>query len=349
MRRVLVLGGFGFTGSHLVELLLADPEVEVHVVDDLSSSPLPLDALLAEIGPATALSWSIETIESFFAAPPAGRWDEIYHLASIVGPAGVLPHAGRIAAALVDDLVVVADAALAQGSRLLFVSTSEVYGGGAGGFCSEDGPKLVPAAASPRLEYAVGKLAAEIALVNLCDKDGLDARIVRPFNIAGPRQSGAGGFVLPRFVGQALAGVELTVFGDGSQVRAFTHVRDIAHGFVAAMRQGAPGAVYNLGNPANRTTVLELAREVLTATSSDAGAPAMRSDPRSSTAGIRFVDPRTIYGRLYTEALDKLPDAARATAALGWQPRHGLAATVGETVAYMRALSPPLLARLQGF
>jgi len=56
MRKILVLGGFGFTGSHLVELLLADPEQEVHVVDDLSSSPLPLDVLLAEIGPATALS-----------------------------------------------------------------------------------------------------------------------------------------------------------------------------------------------------------------------------------------------------------------------------------------------------
>jgi nucleoside-diphosphate-sugar epimerase len=346
VRKILVLGGFGFTGSHLVEHLLADPEQEVHVVDDLSSSPLPLDALLAEIGPATALSWSIETVESFFAGNGGGggeRWDEIYHLASIVGPAGVLPHAGRIAAALVTDLLRVAEAALATGARLLFVSTSEVYGGGGDGLCSESSPKRVPAAASPRLEYAVGKLAAEIALENLCAKDGLDARIVRPFNIAGPRQSGAGGFVLPRFVGQALAGRELTVFGDGSQVRAFTHVEDIARGLAAALRHGAPGAVYNLGNPRNRTTVLELARMVLGIGGCGCGGGA------DGAGRIRFVDPREVYGALYTEAADKLPDAARATAELGWQPRHDLAATVADSFAYMRALPAPLRARLQGF
>jgi nucleoside-diphosphate-sugar epimerase len=334
-RDVLVLGGFGFLGSHLVDLLLEDPERRVHVVDDLSTSPLPLDALLAEIGPQPNLTWSIETVEGFCRRDDGERWDEIYHLASLVGPAGILPHAGRIAAPLLNDLAQVAGRALGWGARLLLVSTSEVYGGGEQGLCSEAMPKIVPAEASPRLEYAVGKLAAEISLINLCRADGLDGLIVRPFNITGPRQSGAGGFVLPRFVGQALAGVDLTVFGDGSQIRAFTHVRDIARGLVDAMRLGAAGDAYNLGNPANRCSILALAETV--------------REIAGERGGIRFVDPREIYGPLYAEAHDKYPDAAKAERDIAWRPGHGLRETIAETFHYMSALPAPLLHRLRGF
>lgn len=338
-RSVLVLGGFGFLGSHLVDLLLEDPEQRVHVVDNLSTSPLPLDALLAEIGPAPNLTWAIETVESFcrrgLEEDNEERWDEIYHLASLVGPAGILPHAGRIAAPLLNDLMLVADLALRWGARLLLVSTSEVYGGGEQGFCSEAMPKIVPAEASPRLEYAVGKLAAETSLINLCRASGLDGLIVRPFNITGPRQSGAGGFVLPRFVGQAMAGEDLTVFGDGSQVRAFTHVRDISQGMVDAMRRGATGGVYNLGNPANRCSILTLAEAVREVT--------------GTRVGIRFVDPQAIYGPLYAEAHDKYPDAAKAQRDIAWRPGLGLRETIAETFHYMSALPAPLLHRLRGF
>ena len=81
-----------------------------------------------------------------------------------------------------------------------------------------------------RLEYAIGKLAAEIAIINTTRVKGLYATIVRPFNVAGPRQSPKGGFVLPRFIQQIESGKPLTVFGDGSAVRAFTHVKDMIEG-----------------------------------------------------------------------------------------------------------------------
>ncbi|HEX2252204.1 MAG TPA: NAD-dependent epimerase/dehydratase family protein [Thermoanaerobaculia bacterium] len=340
VRRILVLGGFGFLGSHLVEHLLAEPGNQVHVIDNLSSSPLPLPDLLAEIGDAERhggrLTWSVESVDAYCGnGASAWAWDEIYHLASLVGPAGVLGHAGAIASSVIHDAARVAALALATGARLLFVSTSEVYGGGRDGLCSEEMPKLVPSGASPRLEYALGKLAAETSLVNLCRARGLAAVIVRPFNISGPRQSGAGGFVLPRFVGQALAGEDLTVFGDGLQVRAFTNVRDMAAGVVAALRRGHPGEIYNLGNPANRCSILDLAEEVREVT--------------GSGSGIRMVDPRDIYGPLYAEAHDKFPDPAKAERELGWRPAATRRETVAETVAYMRRLPRPLLHRLRGF
>jgi UDP-glucose 4-epimerase len=337
MRNILVLGGFGFLGSHLVEILLAEPDQRVHVVDNLSTSPLPLDALLAEIGPAPCLTWSIEDVETFYERQKASPepWDEIYHLASLVGPAGILAHAGRIAAPMINELVGAADLAMRLGTRLLLVSTSEVYGGGASGLCSEDMPRIVPAEVSARLEYAVGKIAAETSLLNLCRAQGLDGLIVRPFNITGPRQSGVGGFVLPRFIGQALAGEDLTVFGDGRQIRAFTDVRDMAEGLIHAMRRGAAGSVYNLGNPENRCTILELAEHVREVT--------------GSASGIRFVDPREIYGPLYAEADDKYPDATKARCEIDWQPGVGLRETIEGSWRYMRGLPEPLLRQLRGF
>ena len=197
---ILVTGGFGFLGGHLLELLLADSANSVVVVDNLSTSPLPLDRLLEELGHPPRLTYQLGDVDEFCARWSGERFDEIYHLASVVGPAGVLPHAGRIAASILQDTLAVADIAMRCRARLVDVSTSEVYGGGQEGYCSETMAKIVPAATSARLEYAVGKLAAETAVLNLCRTKGLRARIVRPFNVSGPRQSGQGGFVLPRFL-----------------------------------------------------------------------------------------------------------------------------------------------------
>src|SRR3990172_11312613 len=104
-----------------------------------------------------------------------------------------------------NDTVRIIRMALRSNARIVDVSTSEVYGGGRDGYCSENDFKIVPPQVTVRLEYAVGKLAAEISLINATRVTPLYAAIVRPFNVAGPRQSGKGGFVLPRFISQALA------------------------------------------------------------------------------------------------------------------------------------------------
>lgn len=335
MRQILVTGGFGFLGGHLIELLIRDPANQVHIVDNLSTSPLPVEDLLREIDPGGRSTYSIIDIESFGRDRADERWDEIYHLASVVGPAGVLPHAGRIAASIVNDSMTMADLAQRSGARLVDVSTSEVYGGGQAGYCSETMSKIVPATSSARLEYAVGKLAAETALLNLAETRNLDVRIVRPFNVTGPRQSGRGGFVLPRFIGQALSGVDITVFGDGRQIRAFTHVKDMVNGIVHAMRNGCKGGVYNLGNPANRCSILDLAEEVK-----------RLSETKSK---IVFVDPKSIYGPLYEEANNKFPDATKAIAELKWEPRYGRHEAIRDTVNYMRGLPERLFLHLRGF
>ncbi len=332
---ILVTGGFGFLGGHLLELLLADPGAKVVVVDNLSTSPLPLGRLLDELGHPSRLTYQIVDVEDFCSRWSGEPFEEIYHLASVVGPAGVLPHVGRIASSILRDTLAVAEVALRCGARMVDVSTSEVYGGGQEGYCSETMVKIVPVTTSARLEYAVGKLAAETAVLNLCRAKGLRARIVRPFNVSGPRQSGQGGFVLPRFLAQAIAGMDLTVFGDGNQIRAFTHVADLASGIVGAMRAGGDGEVYNLGNPENRCTVRELAADAIAVA--------------GSRSRIVHVDPKTIYGPFYEEANNKFPDARKAIAELGWTPRFGRHEVVVQTHDYMRALPPALLDHIAGF
>jgi UDP-glucose 4-epimerase len=330
MKRILVTGGFGFIGSHLVDRLLQEGHA-VHVVDNLSTNPIRVQTLMEELGFPRELTCSIYPISEYrqvaaFDDKGERKWkfDEIYHLASPVGPAGLLPHAGNILRQITDDTYAIIKLALQNEARMIDVSSSEVYGGGKDGLCSEAMPSVIQADSTARLEYAIAKRAAEVVITNHCKYSGLNAAIVRPFNVAGPRQSGKGGFVLPRFVAQAMRDEPITVFGDGKQVRAFTHVKDIVQGLILAMEQGKGCEVYNLGNPANKTTVLELAEQV-----------------KSIVGGgtITFTDGKSVYGERFAEANDKYPDASKATRDLNWKPEIDIKQTITDVWKYMARMN----------
>lgn len=325
MKSILITGGFGFIGSTMVERLVRDEANTIHIVDDLSSSPVLIDDFLDLIGKPANLTHSETTVRSYFTQPAIPRFDEVYHLASPVGPAGVLQHAGNMVRTVVEDIYLIMDYCRRTGAKLLDVSTSEIYGGGQSGYCPESTPKIVPPTTTVRLEYAVAKLAAETAIINTCRTAGLKATIVRPFNVAGQRQSPKGGFVLPRFIQQATSGRPLTVFGDGKAIRAFTNVKDMADGIILAMARGGNGEAYNVGNPANKTTILDLAQRV--------------KRVLNSRSEIIFIDPKTIYGELYEEANDKFPDAEKAKRELGWQPRYSIEETIRDAFEEFRRQS----------
>ena len=162
----------------------------------------------------------------------------------------------------------------------------------------------------------------------------MDVVIVRPFNIAGPRQSGKGGFVLPRFLAQAHLGLALTVFGSGQARRALTHVKDLADGIIRALRLGRAGSAYNLGNHSNVLTVEELADCVIRIT--------------GSQSSKTFIDPREVYGQAFVEANDKFPEAGRAVEELDWRPQRSVEAVVHDAWKYMRDASPDTFTRLAG-
>ena len=312
--QVVVTGGAGFIGSHVAELLAADGD-HVTIVD-----PSPPAQRVADRLRALGVRYHQGRVEDYHARSVAA----VVHCAAPVGGLGVTqswPVAARIVSATRAAINVAADAA----APLVNVSTSEVYG--VGGAYTEATACVTPGRHSPRLGYAVGKLAAE--------QDAHTANLrgvvsLRPFNVVGPRQDAGKGFVLPRFVDQALAGRSLSVFGDGLQVRAFLSVYDAA----AAIRRAyhalrdAPTdlGIINVGNPANRTTVLGLARLVIDAVEERTGT---RVDVRMTNGNDEY------DSAAYEEAegLSKEPaNIDRARDLLAWEPIVDLPSLVYDAV-----------------
>ena len=231
--RILITGGAGFIGTHLTNTLLKrHPDSKLELVDDLSSSSLSPER--RKFFEKNEIVFFHQTVEEW---QPSGWYDQIYHLACRVGPAHVLKYAGQMAKEIADDADKVARLAVRDGAPLISISTSEVYGRDPHGTPQRENiPLEVPATFSVRLEYALAKLLNEISLINLAQVEPrLRVNLIRPFNIVGPYQTGEGGFVLPRFVEAALAGKPLTVFGDGTQIRAFTHVSDLVDSLIRIM------------------------------------------------------------------------------------------------------------------
>lgn len=314
MKRSLVTGGLGFVGSHLVDRLLAEGH-HVTIVDSLLSNVMAPESY--EGAPrCRVVVGAIEERVAELMPSDQNQFDEIYHLASVVGPAGVLNHAGLIARSVVNSGEAVVELSLAHGARLLVMSTSEVYG--RSGTFREGDNCIIPGRFTVRLEYAVAKLTSEIAVINRARVTDLWVNVVRPFNIAGPRQLPAGGFVLPRFVIAALTGGALTVFGTGEQVRAFTDVRDIVSGVLSVMRGGHRSRIFNLGNPANELSIMALAERVKQVVGSD--------------SPIINVDPKKLFGPLYEEGFDKVPEDTTARQEIGWVPGFDLDTTIRDTM-----------------
>jgi len=187
----------------------------------------------------------------------------------------------------------------------------------------------VPPYYNARIEYALAKLTSE-AMIGNSQHRGLRAIVIRPFNVAGPRQSRAGGFVLPTFVQQALGDRPLTVFAGGRQTRAFLGIDDLV-GFVARHvddRLFEQPALYNVGNPDNATTIQALAERVIRLL--------------GSRSTIVQVDPKSVYGPLYFEAesVEKVPAIGKATA-LGWSPAQSLDAIIAQCAEYYRTHQDP--------
>lgn len=319
--KILITGGTGFIGAHLInELVQRYPQARFEVVDNLTNSRLTPER--KKFFNANSIIFHKKSVEDF--SPSSDKYNQIYHLASPVGPAGVLKYAGRMGIMILSDALKMAKLALRDNARLLLISTSEVYGyhPKEGEYQHEDVHKIVPSKYTVRLEYGVGKLLEEIAILNLAKVEPLRVNFIRPFNIVGPYQNGEAGFVLPRFVDAALAGKSLTVFGDGEQKRTFTHVSDIVKAMLMIMNSDLTGKIYNVGNPQNICSVKELARKVVALS--------------GSKSEILFVDPKKIYGELYEEAWNKIPDISKITADLNWRPRYSLDGIVNEYINFAR-------------
>ncbi len=317
--RYLITGGAGFIGSHLADALVARGD-SVLILDDLSTGNAENIVDAVATGRAELVEGSVCDIglvdECMLQA------DACFHLASAVGVKLIVDRAVESLSRSVRGAQVVTEGAHRLGRRLLFASTSEIYGKNSSGALSEHSDRVLGPPSIARWSYSTAKAVGEaISLGYHRERQG-DTVVARLFNTVGPRQTGAYGMVLPRFVGQALAGEDLTVYGDGSQSRCFGHVYDTTRALVMLMdEEGARGTAYNVGRSVE-ITILELAHKVIERT--------------GSTSGIRTVPYDEAYGEGFEELGRRCPDTSALEQKTGWRPTRGVEDAIDDVAAFER-------------
>ncbi len=316
--RVLVTGGAGFIGSHLVDRHLAEGD-EVVVVDDFSTgSPRNLAHLDTEM--LTIVRGKVEDAavlkEAFVAI------DLVYHLAAAVGVFEILRRPLESLRTNLDSTEAIFERAMRSDVRTVFTSTSEVYGKNGKASLSETDDSIYGPTTASRWLYAVSKATDEFLALANHREYGFPVSIVRLFNTTGPRQTGAYGMVVPRFVQQALAGLPLTVFGDGNQTRCFTNVHDVVEALVRIGRTPASiGRVVNVGQP-DEISILDLAKRIRDFTG--------RSSP------IQHVPYSVAYEPGFEDMRRRVPDVTLLRELIDYAPDTPLETTIGQIVASVR-------------
>ena len=243
---VLVTGGAGFIGSHLVERLLAEGR-RVVVIDDLSTGSLDnLEAVRSHPG-LRVIEGRVSRVREL--GRLTAEADGIYHLAARVGVDLVQESAVRTVTENFEETAVLLEAAAKQAVPCLLASSSEVYGRGRKRDFAETDDLVIGPPGCARWSYACSKLAEEFLALGLARERGLPVVVARLFNIAGPRQTGRHGMVLPRFIEAARRGEPLRVYGDGRQTRCFCWVGDAVEALVRLLGcPAARGEVFNVGS-----------------------------------------------------------------------------------------------------
>lgn len=335
-RPVLITGGAGFIGSHLAESLLADG-LEVTVLDDLSTGSLKnIKHLMDPAGPADRADragrpgFRFElgsVLDEELTDRAVAASEEVYHLAAAVGVKMVFANPTGTIERNVNGTESVLRACLRYGRKVFLASTSEVYGkdvsGATGGFRETDAITLGP---SMRWCYACSKALDEYLARAYHSDKGLPVAIGRIFNTVGPRQAGAYGMVIPRFVSWALSGRPIQVYGDGLQLRTFTHVADAVRGIRGLMAEPrAEGRVVNVGSE-ERTTILDLARAV--------------KEMTGSASEIVLVPYEQVYGEGFEDIRNRVPDVTRIRELIGFRAERTLEDILRDTIDYARAEAP---------
>src|SRR3954467_3936491 len=300
--RYLVTGGAGFIGSHLVEAIAARGD-QVLVLDDLSTGDRRNIEHLLNAGNVELVVGSI--LEGGLVDECFRDADAAFHLASAVGVQLVVSRPLDTLLCNVRGTDNVLSAAVRHGRRLLFASTSEIYGKNSSGALNELSDRVLGSPFKARWGYSTAKAFGE-ALTHGYSRE-LDAEIVvaRLFNTVGPRQKGAYGMVLPRFVHQALAGEDLTVYGTGTQSRCFVHVADTVHALLLLIESDeALGDVFNVGST-TEVPIIDLAAKVIE-----------RTESRSR---VRLIPYENAYGEGFEELGRRKPDTTRLERLTGWQ------------------------------
>ena len=314
MPRILITGAAGFLGSHLCDRFIREG-YEVVGMDNLITGDMRNIAHLQSLPEFTFVHHDVSTHIHF-----NGHLDYLLHFASPASPIDYLKipiQTLKVGSLGTHNCL---GLAMAKGARMLIASTSEVYGDPQVHTQTEEYWGHVNPV-GPRGVYDEAKRFQEAMTMAYHRYHGLETRIVRIFNTYGPRMRLNDGRVLPAFIGQALRGEDLTIFGDGSQTRSFCYVDDLVEGIYRLLHSDYAEPV-NIGNP-DEITIRQFAEEIIQLT--------------GTTQKI-------IYQPLpKDDPTQRQPDISKAKAILGWEPKVDRAEGLARTYAAFKALPEEIL------
>ena len=316
-RKILITGGAGFIGSHLAEKLLKAGK-EVFVIDDLSTGSLKNIAHLKNDKNFHFVKGTIldrKKVEKL-----VKKVHQIYHLAAAVGVKTVIDKPLESFLLNIKGTEIVLDAAAKYKIPVLIASTSEIYGKNNKLPFSEESDRIYGSAYHSRWGYGLSKGGDEFLALAFHREKGLPVVIVRLFNVIGPRQTGAYGMVVPRFVQQALSGKSITVYGDGYQTRCFAYIDDVVEALVRLMNNPkAVGHIFNLGSE-EEISIKELAQKVKRLT--------------CSKSRIAFLPYAKVYGETFDDMARRRPDLSKIKKLIDYQPRVTLEESLKKIIDY---------------
>jgi UDP-glucose 4-epimerase len=317
--RILVTGGAGFIGSHLCERLLSDGHT-VTVLDSATTGRLSnlsrvIDSTHFKVIPGSILDTDVLN-------PLIKDVDYVFHLAAAVGVFNIVKNPLASLLTNIRGTENVLEAAHASRTPVFLTSSSEVYGKNVSDSLKESDDRILGSPVTLRWSYSEAKAIDESLAYAYYVEKRLETRIVRFFNTVGPRQLGAYGMVVPRFVQAALANEPITIYGDGKQTRCFAHVYDVIDAVIAvAFADNTIGKVINIGNNVE-ISINDLAQKIIEET--------------GSKSEITYVPYQEAYGEGFEDMERRIPNIDLINKLVGWVPNRDLSTIISDISAEMR-------------
>jgi UDP-glucose 4-epimerase len=322
MARILVTGGAGFIGSHLCERLILDGH-EVTALDNVSTGRASNLSNISGHARFRFVEGSI--LDTQVLNSLVKKVEYVFHLAAAVGVFNIVNNPLESLLTNIRGTENVLEAALSTMTPVFLTSSSEVYGKNISDSLKESDDRILGSPITLRWSYSEAKAIDEsLAYAYFVEKQ-LQTRIVRFFNTVGPRQLGAYGMVVPRFIEAALSNKPITIYGNGKQTRCFAHVYDVVDAVLAiAFADNTIGKVINVGNNFE-VSIYDLAEKIIKET--------------SSKSEIVYIPYEEAYGDGFEDMERRVPDIDLINQLVGWVPKRDLSTMITDISNEMKANS----------
>jgi UDP-glucose 4-epimerase len=318
--RFLVTGGAGFIGSHLADRLIADGN-SVVILDDTSTGSL--ENLSRYKGSPNFKYINGSVLDQGLLESTVKDVDYIFHLAAAVGVFNIVNHPLVSLVTNIRGTENILEAALMKNTPVFLSSSSEVYGKNTSDSLKESDDRILGSPTTLRWSYSEAKAIDETLAFAYWTEKKLPTRIVRFFNTVGPRQVGAYGMVIPRFVSMALKNEPITIYGNGEQTRCFGHVYDVIDAVISvAFSDKTIGKVINIGNNFE-ISMNDLAKKIIKET--------------GSKSEIKYIPYSEAYGDGFEDMERRVPNIDLIKSLTGWQPKRDLAQIIKDVAEDLRS------------